>query len=952
MLKAHPDGNLKQASCPNEMDGFSLIAISILLTVAALVFASLLPGQQGAESIQKTLNNGKKLERIEEAMRSFMATNGRRPCPADGQYAENTANFGKEAATPGTCTGGTPAAPLGPDAGTGLVVGGVIPTETLGLPDEYQYDEQGHRFTYIVDLRATTATGTNYCGYLQNSIKYAGAVPGIAIYNTATAGTLIDHTMYAYISHGASGYGAYPAQGAATPAGRINSGSTDVDMQVNAGVDALGASSTFTYSTANFGNIKIQKDRVNPNLTPGDTGFDDLLWYRPDTKNTCCLGVSCLPTGFVVPPVGTVEYASLSVATGDVNGDGIADLVIGAPWGNSTGGVAYVVFGTKLGFPDPLPLASLNGANGFELIGEAGGNFGTKVATGDVNGDGIADIIVSASGSSPGYTYVVFGKRGTWTTPQTLNPGYGKVIDGTQGVRFDGTGTGVTSLATGDVNSDGYADVVMGAPQQNSNAGYTYVVFGKSTSASTFLPSTTVTTTSGSKAITPASYTGLMVGQTLTSANIPPGVGWNGGTTIHDCNGGITTVGTVCTGTINLSANATATAAGTVMTVAATPVTSIGSGTLIDGTQGVRFDGVTGGDYAGWSVATGDVNGDGYADVVIGADGANGVVGYTYVVFGKSATWGSAGNVVLNTGYGNLIDGTQGVRFDGKGAWAAAGVSVATGDVNGDRIADVVISAEGANTDQGYFYVVFGKNSATFLANTTVTTTNAATAITPASYTGLMVGETLTSANIPTGTTIHDCNGGTTTVGTVCTASINLSANATATAAGTALTVATMPLVIGSGTLIDGTQGVRFDGTTVNWNDPMMVATGDINGDGYADVIITSPYSNSDAGYTYVVFGKSASWGSAGNVLLNTGAGNLIDGTQGTRFDGATANDLTGWSVATGDINGDGIPDLIIGTGTPGGLGVNHNGYVYVYFGHKNTSAHPWPNPNYNLGGL
>src|SRR6185312_11049208 len=93
--------------------------------------------------------------RVEQALTGFMASNGRLPCPADGSYAVNTANFGVEAANPGSCTGGAPAAPLGPDAGTGYVVGGVIPTKTLNLDDSYQFDEWGRRITYVVDTRAT-----------------------------------------------------------------------------------------------------------------------------------------------------------------------------------------------------------------------------------------------------------------------------------------------------------------------------------------------------------------------------------------------------------------------------------------------------------------------------------------------------------------------------------------------------------------------------------------------------------------------------------------------------------------------------------------------------------------------------------------------------------------------------------------------------------------------------
>jgi hypothetical protein len=257
--------------------GFSLVTASVILTVAALVFVSILPGDTGSNN-KKNLVNTNKLERVEEAMRSFMAVNGRLPCPADGQYAFNTANFGIEAATPGTCTGGTPAAPLGPDTGTGFIVGGVIPTKTLALPDDYAVDAFGHRFGYVVDKRATL-----------NSSCLALATGGINIKN-ATSGNLLAQVMHAFISFGASGYGAYPANGsAAGPANRINSGSTDGDMQTNAGLDAhFPGASAFTYSTTNWTNTLVQKARVAP--TASDSGFDDMVWYRNDLKKTCALG--------------------------------------------------------------------------------------------------------------------------------------------------------------------------------------------------------------------------------------------------------------------------------------------------------------------------------------------------------------------------------------------------------------------------------------------------------------------------------------------------------------------------------------------------------------------------------------------------------------------------------------------------------------------------------------
>ena len=177
--------------------------------------------------------------------------------------------------------------------------------------------------------------------------------------------------------------------------------------------------------------------------------------------------------GFKLDGENNDDYSGYSVsAAGDINGDGHADLLIGA-YGypaNSDKGRSYVLFGGPgVGSSGDILLASLNGTNGFKLDGENNfdGSGYSVSAAGDINGDGHADLLIGAlvypSGSYKGRSYVVFGG------PEVGSSGNISLssLNGTNGFKLDGENnndrSGFSVSAAGDINGDGNNDLLIGA---------------------------------------------------------------------------------------------------------------------------------------------------------------------------------------------------------------------------------------------------------------------------------------------------------------------------------------------------------------------------------------------------------------------------------------------------------------------------------------------------------
>jgi FG-GAP repeat/RTX calcium-binding nonapeptide repeat (4 copies) len=177
---------------------------------------------------------------------------------------------------------------------------------------------------------------------------------------------------------------------------------------------------------------------------------------------------------------------------GDVNLDGLADLIVGAPFGGDQSGRSFVVFGKADHTPGDLGDV-LAGSGGFAINGAQAEDWaGWPVSrAGDVNGDGAADVVVAAKLADPdgrdqaGASYVVFGKA----DPAPID--LGDVEAGVGGFAIHGIdphdGAGEAISGGGDINGDGLADLIVGAPNADPNdtrnAGESYVVFGKADGA-------------------------------------------------------------------------------------------------------------------------------------------------------------------------------------------------------------------------------------------------------------------------------------------------------------------------------------------------------------------------------------------------------------------------------------------------------------------------------------
>jgi hypothetical protein len=459
-------------------------------------------------------------------------------------------------------------------------------------------------------------------------------------------------------------------------------------------------------------------------------------------------------------------------------------------------------------------LDQLSTNQGITLTGATGDNAGRSLnKVGDVDGDGKPDFLIGAQGhaSNTGAAYLIFG-RNDFTHINSL------ASLGNNGVTITSSSCsscfiGVSTNAAGDVNGDGYPDFLIGGSGTIASTGIAYLLYG---------------------------------GPHLRNR---------------------TTIDLASLGNLGIS------------------ITSNNCASC----------------QIGWSVsAAGDVNGDNYADFLVGAKGYSSSTGAAYLIYGSHEP----------TSIDVATLGNKGIRITSSScSGCLIGYSLsAVNDVDHDGYVDFLVGAPFYASRTGAVYLISGGPNLTNVTNIDLALGNKARKITSSSCSNCQMGVSVSYAGDMNGDNIPD---------------FLVGAYGYAANTGVAFLIFGKSGLSNIDTLSLGSAGINITsssctGCNIGWS---ISSAGDVNGDGKADIFVGGYGTSSFTGAAYLIYGKNT----LSNINLASLSNNGLQITSASCFNCDIGNSIS----VLGDVNNDGYSDVLIGA-----LGYSSNtGKVFLLYG-------------------